>query len=146
MENYIRRANNMSNSNDQRILTIKKQIADKKEKLGKSTRFAPVTNCSIEIDGDRLNIQTLAKEQLISLMVKLNAYLMSAKALGVAEEYLVGGYSPVDWIADIQSRIEILSRKNEENQLKAMEDKLSKLLSEGKKVELEIDEIESLLK
>lgn len=136
----------MSNSNDQRILTIKKQIADKKEKLGKSTRFAPVTNCSIEIDGDRLNIQTLAKEQLISLMVKLNAYLMSAKALGVAEEYLVGGYSPVDWIADIQSRIEILSRKNEENQLKAMEDKLSKLLSEGKKVELEIDEIESLLK
>lgn len=146
MENYIRRANNMSNSNDQRILTIKKQIADKKEKLSKSARFAPVTNCSIEIDGDRLNIQTLAKEQLISLMVQLNAYLMSAKALGVAEEYLVGGYSPVDWIADIQSRIEILSRKNEENQLKAMEEKLSKLLSEGKKVELEIDEIESLLK
>lgn len=146
MENYIWRANNMSNSNDQRILTIKKQIADKKEKLSKSARFAPVTNCSIEIDGDRLNIQTLAKEQLISLMVQLNAYLMSAKALGVAEEYLVGGYSPVDWIADIQSRIEILSRKNEENQLKAMEEKLSKLLSEGKKVELEIDEIESLLK
>lgn len=136
----------MSNSNDQRILIIKKQIAEKKEKLGKNVRFNPVTNCSIEIDGDRNNIQVLAKEQLISLMVKLNAYLMSAKALGVAEEYLVGGYSPVDWIADIQSRIDILSRKNEENQLKAMEDKLSKLLSEGKKVELEIDEIESLLK
>lgn len=146
MENYIWRGSKMSKSNDQRILTIKKQIAEKKEKLGKNARFTPVTNCSIEVDGDRHNIQVLAKEQLISLMVKLNAYLMSAKALDVAEEYLISGYSPVDWIADIQSRIDILSRKNEENQLKAMEDKLSKLLSEGKKVELEIDEIESLLK
>jgi hypothetical protein len=136
----------MSNTNDQRILTLKKQITEKKEKIGRGTRFAPVTNCSIEVDGIRHNIQVLPKDQLIVLMVKLNSYFMSAKALNVQDEYIISGYHVPEWIADIQSRIDILSRKNEENQLKAMEDKLSKLLSERKKVELEIDEIESMLK
>lgn len=144
MENYIRRGNNMS-KNDERILELKKQIETKKEKLGKTLRFTPVTNCSIEVDGVRHNIQVLGKDQLISLMVKLNAYLMSAKELEVADEYLISGFTPADWISDIKSRIEILSRKDEERLLKVMEDKLTKLLSEGKKVELEINEIESML-
>lgn len=131
--------------NDERILELKKQIETKKEKLGKTLRFTPVTNCSIEVDGVRHNIQVLGKDQLISLMVKLNAYLMSAKELEVADEYLISGFTPADWISDIKSRIEILSRKDEERLLKVMEDKLTKLLSEGKKVELEINEIESML-
>lgn len=135
----------MSKNNDQRILELKKQIAAKKEKLGKSTRFSPVTNCSLEVDGERYNIQVLSREQLISLMVKLNSYLMSAKFLDVVEQYTISGFSPSDWIEDIQAKINILSRKDEERALKTMEDKLTKLLSEGKKVELEIDEIESLL-
>lgn len=135
----------MAKNNDERILELKKQIEIKKEKLGKSTRFNPVTNCSIEIDGVRYSVQVLTKEQLIMLMVKLNSYLMSAKVLEVAEEFIISGYHVSDWISDIQSKIDILSRKDEERKLKAMEDKLLKLLSEGKKVELEIDEIESLL-
>jgi transcriptional regulator of NAD metabolism len=146
MENYIRRENNMGNTNDQRILTLKKQIEEKKEKLGKSTKFVPVTNCSIELDGVRYNIQVLTKEQLIMLMVKLNSYLMSAKVLEVLDDFNISGYHVSDWISDIQAKIDVLSRKDEERKLKAMEDKLLKLLSDGKKVELEIDEIESLLK
>lgn len=135
----------MSN-NDQRILELKKQIETKKEKLGKSLRFSPVTNCSIELDGVRHNIQVLTKEQLIMLMVKLNSYLMSAKVLEVAEDFNISGYHISEWIEDIESKIAVLARKDEEKLLKTMEDKLTKLLSERKKVELEIDEIESLLK
>jgi hypothetical protein len=145
MENYIRRGNNMSNTNDQRILELKKQIEVKKEKLGKSLRFSPVTNCSIELDGVRHNIQVLTKEQLIMLMVKLNSYLMSAKVLDVSEDFVISGYHVCDWISDIQAKIDILSRKDEESKLKAMENKLLKLLSDGKKVELEINDIESML-
>lgn len=136
----------MSNSNDKRILALREQIQIKKDKLGKSLRFAPVTNCSIEIDGTRYNIQVLNREQLIALLVKLNSYKLSAKELNLLDDYIIGGYNVEDWISDIQSRITILSRKEEEGQLKALETKLSKLLSEDKKVELEIDEIESLLK
>jgi hypothetical protein len=143
MENYTRRKNNMSNVNDQRILELKKQIEVKKKELGKTLRFTPITNCSIEIDGIRYNIQVLQKRELTELMIKLNCYLLSAKDLGV--ECVFTGYNVQDWITDIKSKLEIISRKIEEQSLKLMEDKLSKLLSEGKKVELEINEIESIL-
>lgn len=136
----------MTNTNDQRILKLKKQIEVKKEKLGKTSRFAPVTNCSLEVDGVRFNINVLDKEKLIMLAVKLNSYLLSAKDLGYENQFIISGYKVEDWLTDIQSRLDILSKKDEERSLKAMEDKLAKLLSEDKKVELEIDEIESLLK
>lgn len=135
----------MSNNNDQRILELKKQIEVKKEKLGKTLRFSPVTNCSIELDGVRYNIQVLTKEQLIMVMVKLNSYLMSAKVLEVVEDFNISGYHASDWISDIQSKIDILSWKDEESKLKVMENKLLKLLSDGKKVELEINDIEAML-
>lgn len=135
----------MTNTNDERILELKKQIEAKKEKLGKVSRFTPVTNCNIEVDGMRHNIQVLDKDQLISLMVKLNAYALSAKDLGVLYDYMISGYNVQEWISDIKSRIDILSKKHEEKALKIMEDKLVLLLSERKKVELEIDEIESML-
>lgn len=136
----------MTNTNDQRILELKSQIELKKEKLGKILKFTPATNCSIELDGNRHNIQVLNKEQLISLMVKLNAYFTSAKALGVVNDYFISGYLAEDWIGDIQIKLAILKQREEQQSLKAMEDKLLKLLSDRKKVELEIDEIESLLK
>jgi len=135
----------MANTNDERILELKKQIKAKKDKLGKSSRFTPVTNCSIEVDGIRHNIQVLDKDQLIALMVKLNAYALSAKDLDVLYDYMISGYNVQEWISDIKSRIDILSKKHEEKTLKIMEDKLVQLLSERKKVELEIDEIESML-
>lgn len=136
----------MTKTNDERILELKKQIEDKKESLGKALKFTPVTNCSIELDGIRYNINATSKSDLVHLMVKLQSYLTSAKTLDVAEEYEISGYSPVDWIEDIQSKLDIMNRKNEEQKLKQMESKLTQLLSERKKVELEIDEIESFLK
>lgn len=135
----------MTNSNDQRILELKKQIEIKKEKLGESAKFTPVTNCSIEVDGIRYNIQVLSKEQLIELMVKINSYLLSAKDLGIANEYLISGFKVEDWVTDIKSKINVISRKDEEKLLKIMESRLLKLLTDGKKVELEIDEIEAVL-
>lgn len=136
----------MTKNNDQRILQLKQQIEDKKEKLAKSSRFSPVTNCSLELNGERINIQTLGKERALDVLVQLNIYRLSVIDLGLLDEYKLSGYLVSEWIEDIKSRVNILSRKQEEQQLKAMETKLTKLLSEEKKVELEIDEIESLLK
>jgi len=131
-------------TNDLKIMELKKQIEEKKIKLGKSQKFSPITNCSIEIDGERSNLQVLTKDKLILLMVKLNSYAISAKDLGV--EYIVSGYVVTDWITDIKSKLDFVSRKEEENKLKFMESKLHELLSNEKKVELEIDEIASFLK
>jgi uncharacterized membrane protein len=68
----------MSNElNDKRILDLKKKIETKKESLNKVTKFLPITNCSIESEGNRYNIQVLSKEQLIQLLVKLNSLYLS---------------------------------------------------------------------
>lgn len=136
----------MTNQNDQKILKLKEQIEEKKKLVSKSKKFTPVTNCSIEIDGVRHNIQVLTKEQLIQMLIKLNAYAASAENLGLLDEYTISGYSVTEWIEDLQAKLDYINRKNEEQKLKSMEAKLDKLLSDEKKVELEIDEIEALLK
>ncbi|MNW54908.1 hypothetical protein D3C74_325330 [compost metagenome] len=136
----------MANQNDQKILKLKEQIEEKKKLVGKSKKFSPVTNCSIELDGVRHNLQVLTKEQLIQMLVKLNAYAASAKDLGYIDEYNISGYNVAEWIEDLKAKLDFINRRNEEQKLKAMETKLDKLLSDEKKVELEIGEIESLLK
>jgi len=126
-------------TNDKKIMELKKQIEEKKIKLGKSQKFSPITNCSIEVDGVRSNIQVLTKEQLITLLVKLNSYAISAKELEI--DFVISGYHVMEWITDIKSKLDFVTRKEEENKLKVMESKLHQLLSNEKKVELEIDEI-----
>jgi hypothetical protein len=136
----------MSNINDKKIMELKKQIAEKKNKLEGVNRFIPITNCSIELDGVRLNLNTLQKEQLIPLMVRLNCYMLSAKDLGMLDDYKISGYKVGEWIVDVRTKLDILSRKDEEIKLKVMESKLDKLLSDEKKTELELDEIAEFLK
>lgn len=136
----------MAIGNDEKILELKKQIEIKKSKLEKSNKFSPVTNCSLDLDGIRFNLNVLNKEQLILIAVKLNMYNMSYKNLEFEDEFIITGYSIKDWLTDIKSKIDILSKKEEESKLKVMESKLNQLLSEDKKVELELSEIEKLLK
>lgn len=132
--------------NDKKILELKKQISDKKRSLSTEARFIPITNCSIELRGDRCNINVLTKEQLVLLMIELNLYTMSAKDLGLVKPVDISGYVIDDWIADIRAKLYVIAYKDEENKLKIMESKLDKLLSNEKKTELEIDEIAELLK
>lgn len=136
----------MSNKNDERIMLLKKQIEIKKEKLKvNNNKKTPITNSIIDLDGIKSNLNVLSKEQLVMLLVKLNAYRMSLYDLGM-KDINISGYDITEWIEDIKNKLDLLTRREEEKQLRLMEEKLTKLLSEGKKVELEIDEIENLLK
>ena len=83
---------------------------------------------------------------MVFLAVKLNAYIISAKALELIDNYTISGYHANEWMEDILAKLDIASRKDEELKLKEMERKLDVLLSNEKKVELELDSIESMLK
>lgn len=131
-------------SNDNKILELKKQIEEKREKLKSVKRFSPITNCIIELDGTKHNIQVLKKEQLILIACKLQSYKNSSKELDL--ELNINGFNVDDWLSDIKSRLDILSVKDETSKLSSMEDTLTDLLSNEKKVELEIEEIEKMLK
>ena len=110
--------------NDDRILELKKQVEDKKKEIAsKKTRFAPMTNCILEMDGLTLNLNVLSESALFFLMVRLNSYRMSAADLGL-DKFEISGYDLNDWITDVKARLEVIATKREENNLKAMETKL----------------------
>jgi len=134
----------MASSNDQKILDLKAQIEHKKAMIER-TKFSPVTNCSIEMDGTRYNLHTLNSDSLTYLLINLNCFQMSIKDLGI-KKYEMSGYAIEDWINDIKMKLKVIAQKAEEDNLKALEKKLSTLLSEDKKTELELDSIANLLK
>lgn len=130
--------------NDDRILELKEKIEEKKQELsGKNTKFVPVTNCIIELDGMTNNLHTCDSDKLALLLVKLNLYKKEAENLDI--DFVISGYSIDDWITDIKNKFDIIKTKAEIYNLKTMESKLDELLSEDKKTELEIDDIAALL-
>lgn len=132
--------------NDDRILELKKQIEMKKQDLSKrKARFVPETNCILELDGNKYNLNVMSAEELTLLVIKLNMFIMSSDALKLPHP-IIGGYITDLWISDISNKLEALSTKKKEFELKQMESKLDKMLSDDKKTELELDGIAALLK
>ena len=132
--------------NDDRILELRKQIEKKKDDIAsRKVKFAPETNCVLDFDGERYNLNVVSDDTLTLLIIRLNMYNMSADNLKM-QYPIISGYSTDLWIQDIKSKLAVSGMKKEENDLKKMEAKLTKLLSDDKKTELEIDEIAELLK
>lgn len=130
--------------NDNRILDLKNLIKEKKEKLASIQKFNPITNCSIFLNEKRYNIHTLCINDLKILAVFLNSLKMSAIDLKYGD-IVISGYKISEWLNDINNKINNISLKEEKIKLDKLEYQLSMLLSEDKKTELQIDEIESLL-
>ena len=129
-----------ASNNDSVILGLKKQIEDKKKALKSVEGFKPATNCSLIIEGERLNLHINNTDSLTMALVKLNALRMSALDLGIADfEYQ--GYKLSDWVNDIRSRLLIMNKLKEEARLKALEAKVTELLSLDKKTELLLDDL-----
>ena len=132
-------------TNDDRVLQLKKIIDEKKENLKSCKKtFLPITNCILDLDGQKYNLNVLQFDELQLLLVKLNIYLTSAVNLNIS--LMISGYSINDWIEDINNKLDVLEFRRKENELKVLENKLNKMLSDEKKTELELDEIAALLK
>lgn len=130
---------------DNTILKLKANIASKKAELEQSKKFAPITNCSLDIDDHRYNLHTLEQDQLIHLLVKIDSYCRSAEELDLLEVYRISGFLATDWIEDLENKLAHVNRTTELRKLKAMEQRLTELLSGEKKVELEVAEISAML-
>ena len=129
--------------NDERVLKLKKLIETKKSELS-TQRFVPMTNCVLDMEDKKYNLNVLQEKELEFLMVKLNAYSMSADNLKI--DLVISGYGVNEWLADISGKLAIIIDKKKRDELKALEAKLDKMLSDEKKTELELDEIAALLK
>jgi hypothetical protein len=137
----------MSNVNDQKILDMKKIVEDKKAKIAASKNFKPVTNCSLEFEGQRYNLHALNnKETIVQVMVKLNCYIASAKDLNLLDQYIINGFNAQDWLIDLKAKFDLITIKDQEKELLDLEQKLTKLLSNEKQVELQLEGFEEQLK
>lgn len=131
--------------NDDRILELKKQIEVKKKALAeKKIKFVPETSCILSYEKENYNLHVCTEDTLKYLLIVLNMYVMSAKDLEM-EVPEMSGYPVETWMSDIKNKLAEKNVKKEEADLKRMEAKLDKLLSDDKKTELELDEIASLL-
>jgi hypothetical protein len=133
-------------TNDEQIMELREKIAEKKSTLGAAKRFAPITNCSLELDGARHNLHAIDKDQLIHLIARLGAYAAAAEQNGLLAEYRLAGFAVTDWIADAKARLVNLDVKAEAARLRVLEDRLESLLSLEKRTELAIGEIAASLK
>ena len=129
--------------NDERVLQLKKLIETKKAELF-IQKFVPMTNCVLDLEDKKYNLNVLQEKELEFLMVKLNAYAMSADNLKI--DLVISGYGVNEWLADISGKLAVITDKKKRDELKALEAKLDKMLSDEKKTELELDEIAALLK
>lgn len=132
----------MATKNDERVLQLKKLIEEKRSELS-TERFVPMTNLVLDMDDKKYNLNVLQENELRFLMIKLNAYAMSADDL--KEELVISGYDVNAWLADICGKLAIMTDKKKRDELKVLEAKLDKMLSDEKKTELELDEIAALL-
>jgi hypothetical protein len=130
----------MATKNDELILKLKADIESQKISLGSLKRFSPITNCVFEQEGKKTNLHILKKDELIAFLIYLNSLRLSANDLGY-QDYKVSGFQLSEWIADLKQKLEDIKFKEEETKLKTLEAQLHNLLSQDKKVELEIEDI-----
>ncbi len=133
----------MAMTNDDKIMQLKVIIEKKKEELKKYKKFCPVTNCVLDLDGKKYNLNVLQENELVLLLVKLDSYFVSAERLHV--NLILSGYDVLDWIEDIRDKLKDVEKKKKESELNKMESKLTTLLSDNKKTVLELSDIETML-
>ncbi len=137
----------MAQQNDERIMSLKKQIEEKKAELEKlKTRFVPETNCMLELDSARYNLHTITDPCNLLLLLKLSSLMMAAEKLDInPDDVMISGYSLSLWINDIKNKMKADKYKLEKNNLNNIEKQLTDLLSSDKQTELKIDALESLI-
>ena len=136
----------MATKNDERIIELKKIIEKKREELNNMhSRFAPKTNCILQLDGETYNLN-VSTQNLAYLLVKINALIKSAESLNLSAEYItISGFSLAEWFDDIKSKKDSIDYRDKKRELATIENKLNSLLSSDKQTELQIDNLELLL-
>lgn len=136
----------MAKNNDNQIMALKRQIADKKNALKAIKNFSPKTNCSINLNGVQLNLNVLSPEALLLLRAQLNSLRMSCVDMEVpVDDLKISGYTLTDWLLDVSAKYSVVSKNAEEARLKVLEDRLTDLLSADKKTALLLDDLKSQL-
>ncbi len=125
--------------NDEKILSLKSAIEEKRKNLGKETRFVPLTKCVFILDGKTYNIHTLGLNDLDYLTVYMTMWKQAGDVCKLKP--LIQGYSASDWQQDLINRKSVIQHNEKVKELNILQAKLDTLLSNECRTQLEIDSI-----
>jgi hypothetical protein len=135
----------MQNKNDERILKMRETVATKKKELELLAKPSYETNLSLVIQGERYNLNVASKAVLLSLLMDLVIMKVASEREELLKDFELSGFKIEQWIADIKTKLKMLDKRTKEQELKVLEDKLLTMLSEDKKIDLELDELEKMI-
>lgn len=141
----------MSN-NDNKIKSLLSKVESQQIALATKPKVSWLTNAIFKYtDTNFFNLNTVKEPQILVealsfLLEKETTLAHAATLLGVDVKPLMWqGYAVSDWQADFKKRIDIIKWEEKKTQLEAMKKKLSSLVSEETKTEMELSVIESML-
>lgn len=134
-------------NNDDRIIELKKLIEEKEKEIVPAS-LASKTTLILDFNGQKYNLNVMTLSELQILFCQLQALQTANEKLSgfYTEPLSISGFCVVDWLDDIISKMNYLMTKNKKKELEAMKKQLDKLLSDGKRTELLLDEIMEKLK
>lgn len=135
-------------NNDDTIKNLLAKVEAQQLALGSKPRAAWRTNGIFKYDGtNHFNLNTVAEPKPL---VDALAFLLGAKAqvseackqLGVSEiEFKWNGYTYGEWLEDFKTRLSVVDWEAKKKQLEATKAKLSTLVSEEARTEMELEAI-----
>ena len=137
---------------DKKIKALSEKVESERAVLGKKPRASWNTNAVFNYDSSKFfNLNTIRDTSklvdALSFLLERSTHVAdAAERLGIeTPEFVWYGYSLSDWEHDFKLRVEILNWDKRKKQLDNTEKKLSTLLSEEAKTEMELAELEKLL-
>lgn len=121
------------------------RFGEKKKVIGKTKKFVPETNCMLNIENNRFNLNVLSKDDLMFLYGKLNHIKREVDNDFPNNKLKVSGFPITDWINDIKGKISIREISDEEKRLKNLENELDELLTNESKVHIKLDKLKGLI-
>jgi hypothetical protein len=134
-------------NNDDKILEIRRKI-ESKEKLINSNeciKFKPKTSCRFELRGMPYNINTLSPEQLLVLSYDLTALRDFVESKGLLDSFTIETFKIDDILSDCENKCTQKELQIEKRKLAQLQIELDSLLSNDKKTELRLSDIEKLI-
>ena len=147
-------SNEKTDKIDALVLELFNNVSKKQQEIAAaSERPRWETSCTIGTDSNisnNVNIQTVTDiNKLVDLyallLAKEDYYLRAAKELGVKVVLKWQSYTFEAWKKDFKTRINIIELNNKKAELKELENRLDKLISQDQRRELELAEIQKIL-
>lgn len=144
----------MNTKTDELVLTLFNKVKDKQKEIEKAERPKYLTNCSLGTEANnlntRVNLQAVSDTAILVdlyafILTKSEAYRQAASLLQLPIPKWMG-YTFSDWLSDIKARAAQVGVNAKKKELQDLEKRLDALISTEQRRELELEEIQNLLK